>query len=143
MPYVICCGQKRPPRFKNPEPSSEAAIQELASRRELNPCCRVKAGGPTGTVRDYRNADALDCVPRMVRNDLMCPRYVSPVAGSEQPKSSGSMYRGGAHGYGVDDRTRAISRSSSLSVIRAGSRIGRYKSVARCFVTLVNGEWHQ
>ena len=36
----------------------------------------MKAGGQTGTVRNYRNTDALDSVPRAARNCLTCPRCV-------------------------------------------------------------------
>ena len=42
--------------------------------------CAVKAGGQTGTVKNYRNTDALDGVPRAVRNKLMCPRCVPGCA---------------------------------------------------------------
>jgi len=55
------------PQHSRPKDSASSYQEQIPS---------VKAGGQTGTVRNYRNTDALDGVLGAPRNNLMCPRCV-------------------------------------------------------------------
>lgn len=74
----------------------------------FEPVTVVKVGGQIGNVTNYRNTDALDGVPRVRRNNLMCPRCVPDPQAKEKNRLSTIMKNVRKFAYSMTVKGRGL-----------------------------------